>query len=314
LITRDPLVNQLLSAYDSELKFKLFRYSGSFFGRWVKRLRLMLTLKFSKFDVLISTTHAADKEHLMVRASRAKKRFGIQTNIDAHDVSFDEVAPASRMIHEVERYNSLVELAGAAPDSAMPGLEIPTDAQVLATELIPEHSERICIAIHAGSGSFMVYKRWDIQNFAKLMDVLASRLNCQFFLFGGPDEIDLANSLASLVGSECVVLAGQTDLMTTIACLAKCDLLVSNDSGVSHLADVVSLKSVTVYGPTSEFKNRPTTAGSLTVRSESSYCEAERENICESCSPGYLASGEQPWCLNNLSVERVTDSVMKLVG
>ena len=223
------------------------------------------------------------------------------------------MGPGKVVIHEVQRYRELVRLAGAESDQPMPVLEIPSASLQTAEQLIPRDESKIPIAVHPGSGSPLAYKRWGADNFANLIDRLAANLDCRFYLFGGPEEIDLAREIARRTEVECAVLAGETDLMTTIACLSRCDVLVSNDSGVSHLADTVNLKGVTLFGPTSEFKNRPTTEGSVIVRADVSMCAPERENICEVCAPAYLKNGAVPRCLNDLSVERVSDVVLDLI-
>lgn len=313
LLIRDPLVSQLLSAYDDDLKFRMFKRSGRFVGRWFQRVRLLFAIRWMKFDVLLSTTHVLDRENRIVGLSKAKKKYGIQTGSEAHDLVFDAVAPASDMVHEVGRYNSLVSLAGVVSQPEMPALDISSDKRKAAEILIPRGDGDLNIAVHAGSGSALAYKRWGAQNFSDLIDSIDDRLNCHFYLFGGPDEVKLALEVADSARTSCTVLAGETDLMTTIACLDRCDLLISNDSGVSHLADTVSLRSVTLFGPTSEFKNRPQTEGSLIVRAESSICVPERENICDVCAPKYKANGETPECLRMLGVGQVTSAVVNLV-
>ena len=133
-------------------------------------------------------------------------------------------------------------------------------------------------------------------------------------MFGGPEEEDLAREVMQISAAKSTVLAGKTNLMETLACLQRCEFLISNDSGVSHLADVVELKTITLFGPTSEHKNRPSTEGSVVVRSDSSECAAARENICDICEPRYISRREVPMCLQSLTLDQVVDAVDSFIS
>ena len=313
LYIRDPLVEVLLSSYDLDLNFKLFQRPESRLWRWLQRVRLLVTLKWVKVDILLSTIQAEGRERVMVKTARATKKFGIEMLMTEHDSLFDELSGSGDTVHESDRYQSLVALAGADASRDVPSLVIPPSARKIASELVPDSEGIRRIGIHSGSGGDLAYKRWSADKFAKLLEEISAKYRCEFYLFGGPEEEELARDLAKISQADCTILAGKTDLMGTLACLERCDFLISNDSGVSHLADVVGLKTVTLFGPTSEYKNRPTTEGSVIVRSDSTECAATRENICDVCEPRYLSGGEVPMCLQSLTVARVIGAVEELL-
>jgi ADP-heptose:LPS heptosyltransferase len=67
---------------------------------------------------------------------------------------------------------------------------------------------------------------------------------------GGPAEVELARSVARAAGlSGSAVLAGRTDLRGLTAAVAAAGRMVSNDTGVAHLATALRCPSVIVFGP-----------------------------------------------------------------
>jgi ADP-heptose:LPS heptosyltransferase len=72
------------------------------------------------------------------------------------------------------------------------------------------------------------------------------------FLTGSPDEVELAQWVASTAGlpSE-ALLAGQTDVVELAAVVAAAGLVISADTGVAHLATALRTPSVVLFGPAS---------------------------------------------------------------
>ncbi|MCB0216320.1 MAG: glycosyltransferase family 9 protein [Caldilineae bacterium] len=103
------------------------------------------------------------------------------------------------------------------------------------------------VAIHPGSGSFSTARRWSPAGFASVADRLAAQ-GARILVVGGPDD-----GCDAVVGAmrrpPALDLSGRSDLPTLAAILARCRLLVGNDSGVSHLASAMGCPVVAVFGP-----------------------------------------------------------------
>jgi ADP-heptose:LPS heptosyltransferase len=106
--------------------------------------------------------------------------------------------------------------------------------------LIP--GEYVCL--HPGSRAEI--RRWPAVRFAVVADELAAR-GFKVVLTGTHEESHLTASVAAQMQSPAVDLAGQTDLGTAAALLSKARLLVTNDTGVSHLADAMNTPSVILF-------------------------------------------------------------------
>ncbi|GAB4265008.1 MAG: glycosyltransferase family 9 protein [Deferrisoma sp.] len=65
---------------------------------------------------------------------------------------------------------------------------------------------------------------------------------------GGPEDRELAERI--LAGGRGANLAGRTSILETAAALARCEVLVTNDSAPMHMATAVGTRVVALFGPT----------------------------------------------------------------
>jgi len=105
-------------------------------------------------------------------------------------------------------------------------------------------------------GSVWPTKKWTLNGFTELASEL-KRKHFLVILIGSPQESELCQKIADNV-SGTVNLAGKTSLFESAWLLQRGQLLIANDSGASHLAAVVGLPTIAIFGPTtSQFGYRP---------------------------------------------------------
>lgn len=100
------------------------------------------------------------------------------------------------------------------------------------------------VALHPGSGG--AAKRWPPERFAALA-ALARQAGYAPLLLAGEADADVAGSVLS---HSALPLARDLPLATLAALLARCAGYVGNDSGVSHLAGLLGVPTVALFGPT----------------------------------------------------------------
>lgn len=100
------------------------------------------------------------------------------------------------------------------------------------------------VCIHPGSNARE--RRWPTQNFAAVGDYLAAR-GYQVVLTGTEKEAYLTRSVAVHMRTGAIDLAGMTNLGTLGALISKARLVVSNDTGVSHVAAALKRPSVILF-------------------------------------------------------------------
>lgn len=126
-------------------------------------------------------------------------------------------------------------------------LEFPIDerdrrelGQIAGTAEIQE-TEYICL--HPGARA--ATRRWMPSRFAAVADALAAE-GYRIVLTGSSDEAALANEVAGRMNADCWNLAGKTSLGALAALIEGSRVLISNDTGVSHIAAALGTPSVVV--------------------------------------------------------------------
>lgn len=98
-------------------------------------------------------------------------------------------------------------------------------------------------------------KRWPVERWRALIDLLPAE---RFVLFGTKNDRDITNQVAGGYDESRVLnLAGETDLISFAAELDGCRALVTNDTGGMHLANLLGVPVVIVFGPTNPIRTGP---------------------------------------------------------
>jgi ADP-heptose:LPS heptosyltransferase len=147
---------------------------------------------------------------------------------------------------EVVRHLRLMEFLGApftGDHLEFPiGPEDLLGLQELAQEQDLEPGTYACV--HPGSRH--PKRRWGTEEFAQVADGLAAA-GLKVVLTGSSEERMLVRAVQARMRERAVDLAGKTTLGTMAALLDKSALLVSNDTGVSHLAAALEVPSVVIF-------------------------------------------------------------------
>ena len=100
------------------------------------------------------------------------------------------------------------------------------------------------VCVHPGANARE--RRWPPQNFAVIADYLAAR-GFQVVLTGTEKEANLTASVALHMRASAIDMAGKTNLGTLGALVSKARLVVSNDTGISHVAAALKTPSVILF-------------------------------------------------------------------
>lgn len=99
-------------------------------------------------------------------------------------------------------------------------------------------------------GASVRARRWLPEKFAVVADALAAR-GFQVVLTGTAVEAELTQAVRKSMRTSAIDLAGRTSLGALAALLSNASLLVCNDTGVSHLAAALRVKSVVIFSASS---------------------------------------------------------------
>lgn len=107
-------------------------------------------------------------------------------------------------------------------------------------------------AIGVAPGARHATKRWPIVYYAELIDRLALRKRyvVPVFLSSSPEDLELETELRRLVRRPESMRIVRQPLRRAAAMLGRLSSLVTNDSGLMHLAAAVGTRVVALFGPT----------------------------------------------------------------
>jgi heptosyltransferase-2 len=106
------------------------------------------------------------------------------------------------------------------------------------------------IAVFCPGAEYGPAKRWPPAYFAKLAQRLSEK-GYATWLLGSAKDKEHADKIAALCQAECRNLCGQTDLGDAIAILSCAQLVVSNDSGLMHIAAALDRPLIALFGSSS---------------------------------------------------------------
>jgi heptosyltransferase-2 len=99
-------------------------------------------------------------------------------------------------------------------------------------------------------------KRWPAEYYA---EVARDALNkgWQVWLFGSGKDIPVTNAINQLTENQCLDLGGITNLSEAIDLMSLCDNVISNDSGLMHVAASLNKNLVAIYGSSNPHHTPP---------------------------------------------------------
>jgi heptosyltransferase II len=151
-------------------------------------------------------------------------------------------------------------------------------------------------------------KRWPAERYAALARSLHAADGATIALLGSPGERALCEEIAAAAPGACVVLAGRTSLLDAMALIAASRGLVSNDSGLMHVAAAFGLPQVAVFGSTSPLHTPP-----LNERARVLWLKEELQLDCMPCFDRTCRFGHYR-CLTAVSSDRVETALRAAEG
>lgn len=176
---------------------------------------------------------------------RGEQRYGLLNDLRQLD---EQALPLM-----AQRFLALGQTAGdALPDTLpAPRLVVEETRAGLLLEHFHLAPDRPLLALCPGA-EFGSAKRWPAAHYAELAERYLD-LGWQVVLLGSGKDQPVTQEVWQLCEShrDCVDLAGHTELAEAVDLLSRADAVVSNDSGLMHIAAALARPLVVVYGATS---------------------------------------------------------------
>lgn len=224
-------------------------------------LRFLLGLRRHRYDISLNTLPQSRVQYRIVA-----RLIGAQLRV-SHDYDHarwltpllvHRTLPQDYTKHCVENNLALLGLLGAQPKLAQHNCELFLTASEhdWAKEFVNQHglSRFKLLGIHVGSGGTknLALRRWPLENYAELIRRLnTAHPELAVMLFGGPEEERDHQRLLSMVDGERIFVPKAGNLRQATALIGKCDLFLSVDTALMHLAAAMQVpRQIVIETPT----------------------------------------------------------------
>jgi len=156
-------------------------------------------------------------------------------------------------------------------------------------------------------------KCWPQERFAELGAKLSKDFNAKIILFGGQEDKEKCSSIADAINSiskegSTTDLSGELSLLESAIAMEACTLIVTNDSGLMHIAAAMKKKVVAIFGSTvREFGFFPVGTESVIVERTGLYCRPCSHIGRDSCPKKHFR------CMKEIEVDEVAETVRQIV-
>lgn len=156
-------------------------------------------------------------------------------------------------------------------------------------------------------------KEWPSERFAEVGSRFIERTGGAVMVFGGPADVVRAGSvsgkmLASAGNDRVIDFTGQLSLAETAAAMQYCDVVLSNDSGLMHIAAAMHRNVVAIFGSTvEEFGFFPPPETSRVLEQRGLYCRPCSHIGREECPEGHFR------CMRETDAGAVLNAVQEMV-
>ena len=208
----------------------------------------------------------------------------------------------NRLPKMVQRFAHLADPSGAPPPPALPEPRLAArahEARAVCARLGLSEPERL--ACFCPGAEYGPAKRWPAEHFA----ALAQRLHLRgwaVWLLGSKKDAAIGAQIARIAGGSVRDLTGATGLDEAVVLLSLADLVISNDSGLMHVAAALGRPLVALYGSSSPDFTPPLSARARIARLPLP-CSPCFERVCPL---GHFD------CMMRLTPDRILEEVRRL--
>lgn len=221
-----------------------------------------------KYDAVINAYPSNRKEYNIINfLTAADKRIAVEyLRMDYQNLGFlnNIRVKENDLLHNVEENILLAEkLTGRKSKEIFPLQLNLTDEDLSAAEnfLIDINIERndFVIGFHPGCNTLKNHdkRRWEPEKFGLLGKKFIENNKARILIFGGPEEEYLKTQVMDVIKLNGAYKVNTKSLTQTAAVMKRCDLFITNDSSLMHIAAALQLNTIAIIGPTSPNYIRP---------------------------------------------------------
>jgi heptosyltransferase-2 len=212
-----------------------------FSGHWISFARTLQALRRRQFDWAVSGRMDL-RDNFLLWLSGAARRIGYGVGGGGFLLT-DRVAPDLSRPHRADIWLHLLEALGKPANRDLGGFQL-TGGELASGNLFLQGkgipSEAFLIGLHPGA-RFAV-RRWGDERFAEVARNILRESNAHILWFSDPGNPSVAPPL-----ERCHPVS--LEFRSFLSVLSRCRILICNDSGPMHVANLLGVPVVAVFGP-----------------------------------------------------------------
>jgi len=150
-------------------------------------------------------------------------------------------------------------------------------------------------------------KRLPTATYIEIIILMSEKYNCKFVFFGGPGDEPTVSKITEGLAADYQDFSGTKSILKTSVEIDKCDLLITNDTGVLHIGAARAVPTVAIFGSTvPEFGFAPRRTAHRIV---------QKDLKCRPCT--HIGRAECPQkhfdCMNEITADEVVRAAEELI-
>ncbi len=301
LLRGHPQIDELY-VFDRPRWKREWRRPVSWPGLLKEFFRLVRKVRRERFDLVIDF-QCNIRSGFAVFLSGGKRRLGF-SRADSSEwggyLFTNEKAPRCPTgIHKVQKNFFLLKKLGWNGDSAHPILAVPEEERNWSRDVVAGlPGQGPVIVLHPAVSRFGEFKRWPAENFRRLADLARAELDARILITWGPGERDRAEA----IDRPTVAPAIQSPLQMA-ALLSQANALVAADTAALHIAAILGIPVIGLFGPKDHRLYGPYPPGPHTRSIQST----------AACSPCLLRRCEHKICMSLIFPEDVFKALREVL-
>jgi heptosyltransferase-2 len=223
-------------------------------------LKFVIGLR-KKYDATINVYPSNRKEYNFINfLLGAKKRVGVEyLRMNSSNLGWlnNVTVLENDKTHNVQINIKLIEKLLSKKFDEEPAMQIDlsNDDKEFADRFFKEKNileNDFVVGFHPGCATLKnhIKRRWEPEKFSELGKKLIKEKNAKIFLFGGPEEEELKSVINKTIDSINSFMINPKRFLQSIAIMKRCNVFVTNDSALMHVASAIGLKVIAIIGPT----------------------------------------------------------------
>ncbi len=295
IFSNNPHINEVME-YDHK-----YRHKGLTGKLW-----LIGELKEKEFDTAILFQNAFEAA-LIAYMAGIPRRLGYTTD-NRSLLLTDSILPGGQTYtqHLIDYYLEIPRYLHFKVEPRMdPVLSIAEIDRLCAMEYLKDHgvdTDSPILGVAPGA-AYGPAKMWPSERFAEVAESVLKDRRGKALLFGSKKDKEACNTIHNLLEEGCVNLAGKTTLNEAMALISLCNLFITNDSGLMHIASALGIPTIAIFGSTD-----PKRTGPSGPRDKVLYKAVD-------CSPCHERTCPTDFkCMKDITVEEVLRAILELCG